>query len=405
MHIIFETMNYKVIYIIFFLFLATACHDRNKDNELIDVINIEDEKELLCIEWGDTTILSHTKAILLEVTEYSLINEITHLELFNDSIYICDKKENKMLVFDINGKYSHSIGKRGNAPGNFLSVSTFYINPENRTIHLIDPLKSTVHCYNLNGHYLHSRKLAGTLFPHIGDISHLGNGELFVFSHLNWEKETSGFFILSEKDFKVKKKISGYPLEVKEKVEYKMTEHPFCLYGNNIRFVNLFSDYVYSLSNGKSDFAPIYQVKKFGKEIPVNILKHKYENQNISPFKLLYNLSVDGEYSTGLRNIYETTRYIYIEYYGVKLHRQGLLFDKREKTVTQLKEADFSPNFSTISYISNNNLIRVWESNEIGQFKENVSEDVSISDKMKELIERYDVENDNPIILLYQFKE
>lgn len=398
-------MSYRVIYIIVFLFLIIACNDRNKDNEQIDVIDIENEENLQCIEWNDTTILSHTKAILLEATEHCLINEITHLELFNDSIYICDRKGNKMLVFDMNGKYSHSIGKLGNAPGNFLSVSTFYINPEDRTIHLIDPLKSTVHCYKLDGHYLHSRTLVGNLYPHIGQISHLGNGELFVFSHLNWVKEASGLFILSEKDFEVKKKISGFPFEPQEKVEYKIIEHPFCIYKNKVHFVNLFSDYVYSLSSEDLDFSPIYQIKKSSKEISANILKRKYENQNISPFKFLYNLSVNGEYSTGLRNIYETTRYIYIEYYGKRLARQGLLFDKSAKTVIQLKAADFSPNFSTISYSSNNTLIRVWESNEIELFKEYVSEYVSISDKLKELIRGYDVENDNPIILLYKLKE
>ncbi len=100
-------------------------------------------------------IVKNIQCIILEDTPESIFSTINKLIIKNDRIYILDiEGARSLLVFDINGKFIHKIGKQGNGPGEYSrSLINFTVN-ENDDVLLYDYAKRKMMRYDKNGKYI-----------------------------------------------------------------------------------------------------------------------------------------------------------------------------------------------------------------------------------------------------------
>lgn len=143
-------LNFLVLIIIFFLF---ACNNQVSKNKLVKAnlktIKINgDINNLLQID----SLFSEIKAIPLETRDDCLISRIVKIIIYNDKIFLQDKAK-RLLVFNIQGKFLHQIGKKGNGPGEYLELRDFEID-KNGNIYVLEFKK--ILKYDNQGNYLNT---------------------------------------------------------------------------------------------------------------------------------------------------------------------------------------------------------------------------------------------------------
>ena len=107
-------------------FLEGCSSERRKyisDREIKEIIiNPEKTEDYLDI----SEVLSDSIDIIpLEVTENCLISDIKKLEFYKNRIFISDRINAKIFVFDSEGIFLRSIGKQGRGPGEYSYMGDF----------------------------------------------------------------------------------------------------------------------------------------------------------------------------------------------------------------------------------------------------------------------------------------
>jgi len=81
----------------------------------------------------------------------------------NDNIYVLDSKLYKVFVFDKNGKFKYSFGKKGEGPGEFKMAFNMYLMGDRIIITDV----SKLHYYDLKGNFIKDYRLKSMIFPRL----------------------------------------------------------------------------------------------------------------------------------------------------------------------------------------------------------------------------------------------
>jgi hypothetical protein len=93
-----------------------------------------------------------------------LFSEVSDMDVDSDeNIYILDPKETHIKVFNKQGAYLRTIGKKGQGPGEMQSLDNLSITP-NHEIMVNDWSARALHFFTLDGTYLKSINLKGMIF-------------------------------------------------------------------------------------------------------------------------------------------------------------------------------------------------------------------------------------------------
>ena len=117
----------KIINVAITVIILSACHLSNVDNSqsgdlpsVVDfTVEVDDVSEQIDIS---PLIENDVKIVKLETTDECLISDIRQVDYVNGLIYIADKASQTVLIFDESGKYVGRVGKRGEGPGEYLSL-------------------------------------------------------------------------------------------------------------------------------------------------------------------------------------------------------------------------------------------------------------------------------------------
>lgn len=99
------------------------------------------------------------KYIVLETNKECILGDIVKIIKCENKLFISDKCE-KLYIFDLNGKYIRTVGKKGRGPFEYLSLTDFVINSSESTI-LINSLGSLI-TYDFNGNFIKKTSIANT---------------------------------------------------------------------------------------------------------------------------------------------------------------------------------------------------------------------------------------------------
>lgn len=82
----------------------------------------------------------------------------------NDNIYVLDRMAQQVFVFDARGAYSHSIGRRGEGPGELSRAAGVSVGPDNR-IWVPDPATARVSVFEPDGAFVFALPRRGRGYP------------------------------------------------------------------------------------------------------------------------------------------------------------------------------------------------------------------------------------------------
>lgn len=149
----------------FILFIAafalTGCHRGNTESE-----TSENETIRLAIDLDRKSdkasfydIFESVSLIQLETTDEALLNHIDKIIFQHDSIFIMDKKQGTIFLFDAKGRFLNKLAKLGAGPDEYVNLSDFAVNNYNNSLELLAAYDG-ITCYDLNFNFLKKIPLA-----------------------------------------------------------------------------------------------------------------------------------------------------------------------------------------------------------------------------------------------------
>ena len=362
-------------------------------------------KKIERISFDNSDYIDSCKFVLLETSDQSLIGEISQLKIFEGNYYIYDKLTKKVKVFNKAGKFLHDIGSFGNGKGEYTAISTFFVNQKDLKVCLFDPLKKSVHEYTLEGKYLQSIEHNFSEYSFFQNIIY-GNNELFCYSNINWNTDNA-YTVISSNDYSLKEGFCPYPVRPNQQLGFIAMDNPFGSFDGKLHYVSLFSDTIYTHINGKE--TPYILVETGKPNIPPTYLKS--QNLENDPVRACFQIWKDDNYSSGFTELGETERFVLVgsklgEYDGYGgSNRVFYLLDKEKNEGLYVKNAN-TPNLGLPTLVDGNRLIKVWQPNEIDIYKSQIKNGaIKCPNQIISLLEEYDPDFHNPVIVVYYMKE
>jgi hypothetical protein len=140
-------MKKIILYILFFIRFFLSCENTQKYESNFSHITINiPEKE---IQLNASDLMSEMKLIKLEQTNESVVDEIVKIEFYNDNIFIQDKSFQGLFVFDGEGHFQRLFNQQGNGPGEYKTLDDFLIDPQNKTLEILDKPNNKINVYDL----------------------------------------------------------------------------------------------------------------------------------------------------------------------------------------------------------------------------------------------------------------
>ena len=263
-------------------------------------------------------ITEEITTIELELTDESIINpdRILKVLLLDSLVFIAEME--KMFVFDMEGRFVRSIGRKGNGPAEYISIRNFTIDEKNKIIYIVGN-SSEIISYDLNGNFL--KKI---------NLNNLGLGQILGLHYFNDE-----LLLLAEsiRDGQIG---TNKKLKCFQSVIYKMNDEMQFIdtcFIRNVYFeiyfrIGLLKEYftrinsdiylyypeIFSLginfNPALRDLGPIKRVSR-------DTLYRFDNNQLIPELKLRFKRNgrnYNADKSIGLVEIYRSSRYIFAEY-------------------------------------------------------------------------------------------
>lgn len=100
-----------------------------------------------------STIVDSVEYIVLETSQDCIIRKIDKVVISEDGsfLFVLDRRSSKIFVFNQDGIFLHAIANFGRGPGEFLSISNFFIDDDLEQIIIYDISSGRVLSYGFNG--------------------------------------------------------------------------------------------------------------------------------------------------------------------------------------------------------------------------------------------------------------
>jgi len=110
------------------------------------------------VEIKASDLINNIHYVPLETSKESLVGEIIKIIPTNNHFFISDDF-NTLSVWTKEGKYINHIGRRGQGPGEYITLSDFDISTDNEIVYILDESKSQIHLYSFKNDYVKSIKI------------------------------------------------------------------------------------------------------------------------------------------------------------------------------------------------------------------------------------------------------
>ena len=335
-----ENMKKEILYILLSL-IFVACTLRKegqKGTEIDDIVSIPITD--METDYGKLSdFAEEVKMIPLEFTDDCILGEIEKIVMSDSCIFIMEGDNQKgIYVFDHTGKYLYRIGSRGQGPEEFVDLSDFSLNEEERLIYLYDLARTKVLVFSFEGDFIKDIQM-----NYYADNFEYQNGLFYLYR----ENVVYGdpLYSLVIKDYKGKTVNKYYP--VIKKLSYTHD----CIFrklDNEILFVEDMRDSIFTIRGDKLTprYIVDYKDKSMSKVDRESILKRT---------RMSLTVLLESKKMAGIKDIFEINEKVFINNIHIVIPK-FTVYDKKTKEV------------KTFSHILNDFLF-ISINHPIGQYK------------------------------------
>lgn len=121
--------RYVKLFLLVIIWLHSGCSKPTESS--IPIINVPKNisGEILLSD-----IAKSKKIIHLETSENAFLGSVFDVKLFNERLYIADRS--KILIFDIQGNFLNTLGKRGEGPGEYRGILSYTIDSNTGNVYV-----------------------------------------------------------------------------------------------------------------------------------------------------------------------------------------------------------------------------------------------------------------------------
>lgn len=371
-------------------FVLAACHGSKQQN--IEVLRCSN-----CSGEALETPPSYkvTDIIKLETNIESFITNIKQMEMNDSLIFILNGSEN-LYVFDRNGNFKNQIGKKGEAPNEYLVLNTFYINAVEQMVVLIDSYKNVLLNYSFDGKYISTISMSPNTLLNCNNTLLMDDNTLMLFNMMGIKESIAYSLIDMNKKELIGKYFPYAPIMTNNYI-YSFSRHPIAATENGANIILPLCDTIYNYSASSRTFEPKYIVETPRKMVS----KYQIRNDKKQTYSAeLYDLWEEG-YFTGFNGIYETKEKIILTFLN-GIIMGYFVFDKLDRKgnyyIYEYDDASGEIPFYPVIYTYDNKFIASVGAEKLLEYKGSIKNRI-FQDAIKDL-----KEDDNPCLLIYELE-
>lgn len=387
-------MNY-IIKVLFFLIIGFSFHCcinyENKsllqENPSVTLpVNLDLKDNLVSFY----NLFKKVELIQLETSEECLLNNIDKIIFHNDSIFIMDKKQGTIFLFDSNGNYINKLSQQGNGPKEYYDLVDFTLNRYTNNLELLSVYRG-IYCFDLNFKFVEKIPFSDKGMP-VHRIAVVDSCTRVFFNFVRpYKVGTYDVY---------KNKITGKYFELPPYV-YRATSlgGPFLLENKQAGeaiFTQAFSSTIYSIT--PSSFKPKYKWD-FGKynfsidKLEPNLTQNEYGN-------IIENNSFRNSHVFFFTANTENSRFYLTQFgFGVRKGLFTILWDKATDKYIKFEKLEEGISFPYYPIITEKNIYTI--------VRDTFIINVYLNDRIKKenaiSIEKFN-EEQNPMLLKYELK-
>ena len=142
----------KVLLYIILIFLTICSCSNNRKSKVYEVFAVDTKRCDAITDFFDEYII-----IPLETTEDNIIGNIDKISITDEYMYILDKQQAMIFVFDKAGRYINKIAHQGRALGEYQSISDFAVSCS--YLYCLSRINKKIFVYDFNAAFVRSCNL------------------------------------------------------------------------------------------------------------------------------------------------------------------------------------------------------------------------------------------------------
>lgn len=295
-----KRINYKLLLTLAVFCLLFACTDKKRTatSDVKEISFKEAPKDYLL-----ASAFKNMHMVQLESNDDSMISDIKRIIDVEGKLIVLTK-DKEIFCFDRStGKFIRKIGNIGEGPEEYLDATDMYYNEKEKTLSVIDYLKSTSINYTLDGKFVNRKEFKTSMsWASSADLS--SDGYLMVSTKLTggYPANEYAYMVISPNET-----VTGVDPFAPVKVEGYSTDfasHPMTRCDDGLRFFKFINDTIFTLSKGET--IP-YCRANFGRKMPAKDVVAKLGSYDVANMIGLYQSS---GYALPLDKIYECDKFI-----------------------------------------------------------------------------------------------
>lgn len=335
----------------------------------------------------DTIYFKKPQIIVLETTEESLLSKINRVSYDENLLFVFDKTLMEILFFNLTGRYIGKINNKGQGPGEYIQISDFAIDTNQKQILLLCDIPNKLMYFSYDGAFIKEESLDNYYMQLVVDSNYI------YFEKMNNIDVESGQLHILEKE---KNQVE----EVLDQIDVK---NYFFINGNSLNkgegllYVRRFDNAVYGMEEGRAFKKYDIDFKEYS--FPDRLIEEESSD-------VILRESSKNKYVFSMANIVNN-RYCLM----FMTNLGPFLYDKENNVLNgyeYIQNAKWGTMFSSYMPLDNTNKIICFidDPSFIQDAVEHMPESKKNDERFSEMLNIAEklTEENNPILFIYEFK-
>lgn len=241
----------KNIIIVLLIIVLTSC-GKNTKNTKVDQVMIDINKLEVFnpLDTDNNGVFDSCLYVKLETNEEALLGDVKKIIITDNLIFISDENQ-KLLVFDSQGRFRNSISKVGAGPNEILSLSDYYVDEKEKLVHVYDAVKSKFYEYSFQGALKKIIDCNSEVYGTFSSMYLLRNKDLLLVMFNQHKLKYNYKILLKEGGFKKVVDLLKYSAVGNEYISFG-SDSKICENDSNYFALAFLSDTIYSIDENNS---------------------------------------------------------------------------------------------------------------------------------------------------------